>query len=80
MKHTDPRGFGKADRAGWYLRAQMEHRAAARKAANTCAAVAAIASIAVGICAAFGEVGPAILFGIAAAVALVVAVAAASEA
>jgi hypothetical protein len=77
MKHTDPRGFGKADRAGWYLRAQMKHRAAARKAANTCAAVA---SVAVGICAAFGEVGPAILFGIAAAVALVVAVAAASEA
>lgn len=80
MKH-DPYSFGRANRVGWYLRAQIERRRQARIAALICAALAVIAAAGAGIADGhFHNIGGAVVLGLVATLAIVVGTAAASEA
>lgn len=80
MKHTDPRAFGQSS-AGEYLRAiAAQRRRDARTAALTGAGFALAFSAATGVAMALGSEGGAALFAVAATLALVVAIFAASEA
>lgn len=80
MKH-DPEAFGRNfDRAGWYLRTQIERRRQARIAALVTGAGAAALAFATGVAMAYGSEGGAVLLGSASALAAIVAAAANSEA
>jgi hypothetical protein len=80
MKH-DPQSFGKSDRAGWYLRAQIKRRREARNAAIVCAGAAVTAATGAGISdGQFHNVGGAVVLGLIAALFLLVGTFAASEA
>lgn len=79
MTALDPRAFGRSS-AGWQLRAKLERRRSARRAALASAALAIASAAGAGTACAFDNCGGAALLALCAFAFLLVGIAAASEA